>query len=109
MTRPVGGAVPAKFGAMMRLDHNCTMSGLIQGRESVRDWQSQLLYIYTNPSTGKDNFDPPSKKWPDLRLFADIGRVPILSEFSVHANMLHTAFLYGALLSAAEHDRRLAH
>lgn len=65
-------------------------------------WQSQLLYVYANPSAGKDNFDPPSRDWPDLRLFADIGWVPILSEFSVSSTMLHTVFLYGALLSSEE-------
>jgi endoglucanase len=65
-------------------------------------WQSQLLYVYANPSVGSDNFFPPSREWPDLRLFADIGWVPILSEFSVASTMLHSVFLYGALLSAGE-------
>lgn len=65
-------------------------------------WQSQLLYVYANPSVGRDNFFPPSREWPDLRLFADIGWVPILSEFSVASTMLHSTFLYGALLSAEE-------
>jgi endoglucanase len=65
-------------------------------------WQSQLLYVYANPSTGRDNFFPPSREWPDLRLFADIGWVPILSEFSVASTMLHSTFLYGALLAAEE-------
>lgn len=65
-------------------------------------WQSQLLYVYSNPSVGRDNFFPPSREWPDLRLFADIGWVPILSEFSVASTMLHSVFLYGALLSAEE-------
>jgi hypothetical protein len=65
-------------------------------------WQSQLLYVYANPSVGSDNFFPPSRAWPDLRLFADIGWVPILSEFSVASTMLHSVFLYGALLSAGE-------
>ncbi len=65
-------------------------------------WQSQLLYVYANPSAGKDNFFPPAKDWPDLRLFADVGWVPILSEFSVSSTMLHSVMLYGALLSAEE-------
>ncbi len=63
-------------------------------------WQSQLLYVYANPSTGADNYYPPARDWPDLRLFADIGWVPILSEHTVASTMLHTTYLYGALLSA---------
>ena len=63
-------------------------------------WQSQLLYVYGDPSAGSDNFYPPAQNWPDLRLFADVGWVPILSEFSVSSTMLHTVFLYGGLLSA---------
>jgi endoglucanase len=69
---------------------------------AFRDWQSQLLYTYVDPSAGRENFDPPCTTWPDLRLFADIGWVPILSEFTVGSSMLHTTFLYGSLLSAAD-------
>jgi len=68
-------------------------------------WQSQLLYAYANPSDGRDNFYPPCKSWPDLRLFADVGWLPILSEFSVSSTMLHTVFLYGALMSARDELR----
>jgi endoglucanase len=71
-------------------------------------WQSQLLYTYANPSDGRDNFYPPCKAWPDLRLFADIGWAPILSEFSVASTMLHSVLLYGSMLPAEgklEHSR----
>jgi len=62
-------------------------------------WAKQLLYVYANPAAGKDNFYPPSRQWPDLRLFADIGWAPILAETnSVAGNMLRTVFLYGSLL-----------
>jgi hypothetical protein len=61
-------------------------------------WQSQLLYVYANPSEGTDNFFPASKEWPDLRLHADIGWVPIVCEAGL---TMHGAFLYGGLLSAA--------
>ena len=67
---------------------------------SFSGWQSQLLYIYADPSRGVDNYYPPASQWPDLRLFADVGWVPILSEYSVSSTMLHTTFLYGALLAA---------
>lgn len=68
-------------------------------------WQSQLLYVYANPQAGTDNFYPPARQWPDLRLFADVGWVPILSEHSVSSTMLHTTFLYGALLAADAESR----
>jgi predicted Ser/Thr protein kinase len=56
----------------------------------------------TAPPDGRNNFYPPHKRWPDLRRFADIGWVPLLSEFGVFRTMLHTVFLYGTLLSAGE-------
>jgi endoglucanase len=67
---------------------------------SFRGWQGQLLYAYASPSAGRENFDPPPATWPDLRLYADIGWLPILSEFTVGSSMLHTTFLYGSLLTA---------
>ena len=55
-------------------------------------------YAYRVPYTGVGGRPlryPPCKSWPDLRLFADVGWLPILSEFSVSSTMLHTVFLYG--------------
>jgi hypothetical protein len=63
-------------------------------------WDSQFLYIYSNPSIGVDNFYPPAKDWPDLRLFADVGWPPIIAEHQVGATELHSTFLYGALQAA---------
>jgi hypothetical protein len=51
------------------------------------------------PCLGESTTAALAKEWPDLRLHADIGWVPIVCEAGL---TMHGAFLYGGLLSAGQ-------